>query len=415
LFATYGRHILSTKDIFLTGVALDKPPLPFYALALSFGGLGVSEFAARLPAFFASLITVALQYRLGTRLWGQRVGMIAAIGVAVSPFDRVFSTTAFTDPLLTLTCLAGCVCAVENRPGGMGLCMGIALAVKPSALWFFPLIGALWIMTDQRATIRNLRSLRRLGGGFLLGAGLLLLWSVIRNLNAPGTPDFWVLNTINNTPNRLIRSSEVIPRLSSWLGYLSGISPFFMLALLGIPRDGNRVVSYVLIAYLIGLIGGYWLIAFNTYDRYLHPLIPLIWLLIGVFLSQTGRSWLILSTLVITVTLISTPPKPIGGDQGSQKGIDQVAAYLNTLPPGTLVYEHGVGWGLRFYLTESPAIQLVWLPSVTELAQKAREGRVYWVAARSVSDSWIDEAKKLGITLSTLREWEHFRVVTTSS
>jgi 4-amino-4-deoxy-L-arabinose transferase-like glycosyltransferase len=49
-------------------VLVDKPPLSFYLGALSMVAVGPSELAARLPALFASLVSVALVWALARRL-----------------------------------------------------------------------------------------------------------------------------------------------------------------------------------------------------------------------------------------------------------------------------------------------------------------------------------------------------------
>ncbi|HZY42362.1 MAG TPA: hypothetical protein VFF59_10230, partial [Anaerolineae bacterium] len=64
-------------------------------------------------------------------------------------------------------------------------------------------------------------------------------------------------------------------------------------------------------------------------------------------------------SLVLAIVTILTLPfsataaesqYPIGGDHGANDGIDQVAAYLKTLPSGTVVYDHWLAWELGYYL-----------------------------------------------------------------
>ncbi len=53
---------------------------------------------------------------------------------------------------------------------------------------------------------------------------------------------------------------------------------------------------------------------------------------------------------------------PIGGDHGPYDGIDEMAKYIQTLPPGSVLYDQWLSWQWRFYLFDSPA-HIVWQPS----------------------------------------------------
>jgi hypothetical protein len=44
---------------------------------------------------------------------------------------------------------------------------------------------------------------------------------------------------------------------------------------------------------------------------------------------------------------------PIGGDHGAQDGIDRVTDYLRSYPYGTVLYDHWLGWSLRYYLWDA--------------------------------------------------------------
>jgi len=44
---------------------------------------------------------------------------------------------------------------------------------------------------------------------------------------------------------------------------------------------------------------------------------------------------------------------PIGGDHGPHDGVDRLADYLRGYPYGTVVYDHWLGWTLRYYLWDS--------------------------------------------------------------
>src|SRR3990172_8476336 len=68
LYATFARLIASGRDPLLSTVVVDKPPLPFYLMAASMSIFGCAELAARLPTLFASLIAIAVIYKLADTL-----------------------------------------------------------------------------------------------------------------------------------------------------------------------------------------------------------------------------------------------------------------------------------------------------------------------------------------------------------
>src|SRR5512143_1096579 len=65
LFSTWALKIARGENLLLTGVPVDKPPLLIYLTALSYFIFGQSELAARVPNLIASVVSVALVWRLG--------------------------------------------------------------------------------------------------------------------------------------------------------------------------------------------------------------------------------------------------------------------------------------------------------------------------------------------------------------
>jgi 4-amino-4-deoxy-L-arabinose transferase-like glycosyltransferase len=63
----------------LNGLAyIEKPPLQYWATAVSYGLLGPSEFAARLYTALTALATILLAWLAARRLWGLKAGWCAA-------------------------------------------------------------------------------------------------------------------------------------------------------------------------------------------------------------------------------------------------------------------------------------------------------------------------------------------------
>ncbi len=194
---------------------------------------------------------------------------------------------------------------------------------------------------------------------------------------------FWVQQTINYGDIRLAYTDELGPRLMGWLSFL----PYFfgpivgLIGLMGLPsllRASPR--ARWLLLWLLAMLALHWLLDFPIWDRYFLLLVPIAALVLGQAIGQLvdwvsdhlvtsemphaagGVSPLHPSTLLIlaTVTIVALPfsvaaaesQYPIGGDHGANDGIDQVAAFLKTLPSGTVLYDHWLAWELGYYVGE---------------------------------------------------------------
>ncbi len=83
-------------------VRLQKPPLAYWASALSFKLFGVTEFAGRLPAALAGWLTVGLTFCAARWLFGARAAWFAASALATSYLFFKHMQLAETDSLVTL-------------------------------------------------------------------------------------------------------------------------------------------------------------------------------------------------------------------------------------------------------------------------------------------------------------------------
>jgi 4-amino-4-deoxy-L-arabinose transferase-like glycosyltransferase len=85
-YAEIAREMLFLKDWLVPHLNLlpylEKPPLVYWLTALSFKVLGLSEWAARLPAALSALGGVFLAYGLGRAFWGRTAGLLSALILA---------------------------------------------------------------------------------------------------------------------------------------------------------------------------------------------------------------------------------------------------------------------------------------------------------------------------------------------
>lgn len=428
LFAAQARQVAQGGDWLLRGTDLDKPPLTFYVTALAFRALGVSEFAARLPNVLFSVLSLAALYALALALYRDRVvGWVAVLLWALSPYALAFSATVFTDVQATFWTLAAGALAARDRWRGAGLAAGLAFASKSNAALFVPLIVALGMVRHVQPGWQWRDGLRRLGTfGLALGtlAGLLTLWDLAR---APQS--FWALGVAHNNPGRLIRAAEVGPRLEQWghwLGWATGSHGLntALLAMIGawlargLGRGRSRAAAldWLIAGFGAAFLGWHWLVAFNTYDRYLHTLIPFGLLLaaralIGVWRGLGSRPALAILIVALVITLLPgsvdvlAGRAAVGGDQGQHTGIDRLAAELNTRLGGEVVYDHWLSWELAYYLGPETRVTLAYMPLPEALAaemQGQTAARAFVAPSPQQAAFWLALLERAGFHSETI-------------
>ena len=133
---------------------LEKPPLVYWLTALSFGGLGYTELAARLPVALSAWGGVFLAYGLGRAFWGPAAGFLGAVVLATCPgyvaLGRILTLDMTFSLLLNLAVGLGYLALSRPHPrlwpwayGALGLAVltkGPAAAVLAGLLW------GLWIL-----------------------------------------------------------------------------------------------------------------------------------------------------------------------------------------------------------------------------------------------------------------------------
>jgi hypothetical protein len=434
LYAFFARLIASGRDPMLAGVVVDKPPAAFYLTALSLLAIGPNELAARLPELAAGVASVALVYALGRKLYGPAVGLLAAGLLALSPFAILFSITAFVDPLLTAAVLWALWAASAGRWGSLALAVAVGFAFKQTVLLFVPLCLALALLVpplppDPRAALRRLAAALWPALCALAVAALIVFgWDALRHSSI----GFWSQGYADNVPGRLVRANEVLPRALAWINLLHYATASTLLNLLfvaclplllvwNLASPGRAALSDCALAgYLLLYLAAYWLLAFNVWDRYLLPVLPLwfllmarVFYLIGYSLRRAAyllsrriypatpaaakhgflhaapfplreggrgdRSYFNLDlglrrTLAIGLPLLlvvllapgavlaTRSAYPIGGDHGAYDGIDGAAAFIRSLPQGSVLYDHWLSWEWNFYLFGGP-VYVAWFPS----------------------------------------------------
>jgi 4-amino-4-deoxy-L-arabinose transferase-like glycosyltransferase len=344
LYAGWALRILD-DDPLLLDEPVDKPPLYLYLLAGSMRLFGTSEVAARWPNLAASMLNVALLYRLACRLYDQRVGHWAAFTLACSPYAVLFARTAFTDPLLVTWILAAlnavargdripvrsrgvpCPAAAFGRYPPVrifwvGLCAGLAFATKQHAIFLLPLILGLAWAVRLAGSFRLwplLRGILLALLGFALPYALVTWWDAQRWAIRPG---FWQQSAQSYGGLRWAPIDEWGSRLvewASWARYLVGSPLLYVLLVLGSamllvrgwwrmrgrqaslpavpptartdPAERSVRLDRLWAGYGVAYLIAHTILGFSIWDRYLLPLAPLASMLLARIVVG-GQRWL---------------------------------------------------------------------------------------------------------------------------
>jgi len=153
----------------------EKPPLQYWASALSFRLLGENEYTARLYIVLAGFSTIALLGFLGKRLWGWDMAIASMMAIACSPYFMALGGIVTLDMGLTLWTTATLFAFIgaegaRDRPATQlrwMLCAwaGMALAVLSKGLVGIIFAGAaVFIVMVMRRDIKVLERLHLIPG-----------------------------------------------------------------------------------------------------------------------------------------------------------------------------------------------------------------------------------------------------------
>jgi 4-amino-4-deoxy-L-arabinose transferase-like glycosyltransferase len=194
----------------------EKPPLVYWAEALSIKLLGPCELAVRLPAALSSVAEVAVTAALGEAMFGAAVGLAAAMVLALSPLVFGFARFATLDPALALfvTAALGAFWAAARAPGfdsaagrrwfllSAALAAAGTLAKGPVALVLTGAVGLAWLMAERRA--REILRMPYLGASAIYAA-IAAPWFVFA---ARRNPEFLRFFFIHEHVERYLENAE---------------------------------------------------------------------------------------------------------------------------------------------------------------------------------------------------------------
>lgn len=287
-----------------------KPPLSFWSEALSFRLFGVSEFAARLPSWLATLATLPLIFALAKAYRGVRAAQWAVLVFGTCVLAYVALGAVLTDPFLALgttLCMTAFLLAPRRtsltwRYGFfVGLAIGL-LAKGPLALVLVagPIVPWMLWHRNGRVYMRALPWSR----GLLLTAVLVVPWYVLAEIKTPGFLDYFIIGEHIRRyldpgwAGDLYGTAHLRPYGSIWWYWVMATFPWGFIALglavyrlIKPARTGavrtvlaEPTTSYLIMWALFALV--FFTVARNVLWTYILPAIPAFAVLMGAYLAR---------------------------------------------------------------------------------------------------------------------------------
>lgn len=165
---------------------LDKPIVYFAAAALAMEVLGSTEAAARLPAYLATLATIALLVWFGRRRWGPEAGWVAGLEFATMPLTLAYAHTAIFDSTLTLCTTAAIICFFLGRTSLAWAAIAVGALTKGPVAIAIPLAVMIPHALVTGQPFRRLFSIRGLAAFAIVG----LPWFIAVTMRMPEFPHY---------------------------------------------------------------------------------------------------------------------------------------------------------------------------------------------------------------------------------
>ena len=331
--AQIARNMLDSGDwviAHLDGVPyIEKSPLIYWLIAISYRIFGVHDWAARIPVAFAAVLLAWVSYRYGRWALEERAGHYAGLVLATCVGLFLFTRIQIPDVMLTLTvCLAfwafqQATDSEEAHPklwaAVLAASLGVGVMLKGLIALVIPGGGifAYLVLTRQLFSREVWPRLRVLSGAFIFLV-IAAPWHILATLRMPPYFDFtmhsgpgeyrgffWfyfmnehVLRFLNL---RYPRDYNTVPRPAFWLLHLVWLFPwsvyFPAVARLDFkPHDRAGKTRLLALCWILFL-----LIFFTfstTQEYYSMPIYPALALLLGSAMARND-SWTLWGTRVL--------------------------------------------------------------------------------------------------------------------
>jgi 4-amino-4-deoxy-L-arabinose transferase-like glycosyltransferase len=333
--AQIARNMLESGDwviAHLDGVPyIEKSPLIYWLMAVSFRILGAHDWVARIPVALAAVLLAWVTWRYGRWAFGARAGFYAGLSLATCVGLFLFTRIQIPDVMLTLSvCVAFWsfqrVLEVEEPRAQLwalllAASLGVGLMLKGLIAVVVPVGGmVVYLSVTRQLLSREVWKRLHVFTGALVILAIAAPWHVLAALRMPPYFDFtmhsgpgeyhgffWfyfinehVLRFLNL---RYPRDYNTVPRAAFWLLHLLWLFPWsaFFPAAAGLsfkPIDRAGRTRLLALCWT-----GFLLIFFTfstTQEYYSMPVYPALALVLGSAMAGDGK-WLCIGTRALGV------------------------------------------------------------------------------------------------------------------
>lgn len=393
LYSAYAARMVTHGDIGLNGgLVVDKPPLYFYFIAISFLLNGISANAARMPNIIFSLFTIYYIYLLAKKLYNDPVtSLAAAFFCSFSVFYTLFSVTAFQDISMILFFAMAAYYLLEKKYFLAGFLLAFSIGCKPMTLFLVPcLVFCVW----------GEKNLKTMFVEIIKGAAWvfvpLLLWSALLANPRFGMFKFFV----TQQPEVMSVALDFKARFFEWLRLSQRLANawFFLAAAFvsaavaalysAIKKENTRADLFLLVSiiYVYALLT---FIKFRQFDRYLLVLVPFVSLALArgtglaAALVKNRAAGAAVAAVICAIYFLPARNLPqarydIGALYEGSDGFESVAAYLkNFQDKNTRLIYYGptISWYGYFYLHDAGFESAQGAMNEAELYEKMKQAK----------------------------------------
>lgn len=308
---------------------LEKAPLIYWLIAISFKVFGTYDWVARIPIVLSALALAWLTTAFGSWAFGRRAGLFAGLAISTCIGLFLFTRILIPDVMLTadmtlsMWAFLRAIDPEERRPRWwaflLAASLGISLLLKSLIGVVFPVgAGVVYLALTRQLLDRKVWQRLHLFSGMLVVLAIAAPWHILATLRNPPYFDlslrsvpgqyhgflwFFFMNeqVLRFLNLRYPRDYNTVPRLYFWLFHLVWLFPwsvyFPAIAKLSF-RPVNRAGSARLLALCwVGFILVFFTFS-TTQEYYSMPCYPALALLTGSAMAA-GGVWVRRGTLVL--------------------------------------------------------------------------------------------------------------------
>jgi 4-amino-4-deoxy-L-arabinose transferase-like glycosyltransferase len=307
------RHDWST--LYINGSRyLEKAPLMYWGMCVSYKIFGVSTFAARLPLCLAMLATLFGVYFYGRKFFNEKTGFYAAIVLGLSFGPYIFTRILIPDILVGFWLSLGSyffLRSLEEEKPSLLSCWGFAAAAALNVLTkgLIGVVFPLGIVVVYLFLTRDLRHLlkMRLISSFLVFMAIAAPWHIIAGINNPAAGQsrgfFWFYfvneHFLRYLNKRIPKDYDTVPFSIFWGALLVWLGPWTMFmfkALARVPHKWNEFTNLdrrgratLLAAIWAALIFGFFSFS-SRQEYYILPALPALAIIMGNWMADEEDS-----------------------------------------------------------------------------------------------------------------------------